>query len=251
MAAKFISDRNDFNYIKFFIDSQAAILAVENSKVSSTLVREAKIELNKASKNKKITLCWTKAHVGTVGNEMADAGAKQGGMTGTESLIAIPKAELNNKIDEYFVDQWDNTWHNYRGGRMAKQFYPKSNRNQAKYVLKLGRLELSRFIRLVSGHNGLFYFKSRIDPEINSICRFCLEKDETFHHLVTDCPAFNLSRREIFLTDEVKTQEDWSVRNMLIFSYLPGIREAIEGQTDLHLFAYMSEDEEEDEFDPP
>ena len=35
-ASKYIGEREDFKYVKFFIDSQAAILAVENSKMSST-----------------------------------------------------------------------------------------------------------------------------------------------------------------------------------------------------------------------
>ena len=127
---------------------------------------------------------------------------------------------------------------------MAKLFYKKPDSNQAKYVLKLSRLELSRFLRLISGHNGLFYLKSKLDSEINAVCRFCLNADETFYHFITDCPAFYQSRKEIFLDSTIDVDEKWSVRNMLIFSYLPGVREAIDGQTDLRLFAYMSDVDE-------
>ena len=134
---------------------------------------------------------------------------------------------------------------------MAKQFYSKPDSNQAKYILKLGRLELSRILRLLCGHNGLFFFKSRIDPDINPDCRFCLENNETFYHLVTDCPAFHESRKEIFLDKTVDTENEWSVRNMLLFSYLPGVREAIDGQTDLRLFGLLDEADSDDEFDPP
>ena len=115
-------------------------------------------------------------------------------------------------------------------------------------------MELSRFLRLISGHNGLFYFKHKIDPEKNAVCRFCLAEDETFHHLITNCPAYFLSRKEIFLENAIDENNKWSVRNMLIFSYLPGVREAIDGDTNLELFAYMdgsAEDDDEDEFDPP
>ena len=68
--------------------------------------------------------------------------------------------------------------------------------------------------------------------------------------MITDCPAFELSRREIFHDETIDTKDKWSVRDMLIFSYLPGVREAIDGDTDLGLFAYM-DSEDDDEFDPP
>ena len=49
----------------------------------------------------------------------------------------------------------------------------------------------------------------------------------------------------------VDVSEKWSVRNMLIFSNLPGIREAIDGQTNLRLFTGMEMSDSEEEFDPP
>ena len=115
--------------------------------------------------------------------------AKEGGVSGIPGMIAVPVSEVKTSVKEYFYKIWEVQWNNYKGARMAKQFYDKPDSNQAKYILKLGRLELSRILRLLCGHNGLFYFKSRIDPDINPECRFCLEDKETFYHLVTDCPA--------------------------------------------------------------
>ena len=97
-------------------------------------------------------------------------------------------------------------------------------------------MELSRFIKIITGHNGLFYFKSRVDPQINPVCRFCLENNETFYHLVTECPVFWAKRNEIFLDTLPITNTKWSVRDLLIFSQAPGIREALDGHTNLHLF---------------
>ena len=135
---------------------------------------------------------------------------------------------------------------------MAKLFYQKPNSNQAKYVIKLNRIELSRFLRLISGHNGLFYFKHKVDPLINPICRFCLQENETFYHLITDCPSFYDSRRSIFLDQTIDTSETWSVRDILNFSYLPGVNEAIERSTERRLFGFDDEgDSSELEYDPP
>ena len=119
---------------------------------------------------------------------------------------------------------------------MGKLFYSGPCSNKVKYVIKLGRLELSRFIKLISGHNGLFYFKHQIDKEINSICRFCLEKDETFYHLATDCPVFWQTRNDVFQDKPINDDMSWSVNDLLIFSKKTGIRQAIDGETNLRLF---------------
>ena len=201
-AAKHLITHNRYKYVKFFIDSQAAILALDSNKITSSLVRDAKLALNKAAANRFISLNWTRAHVGTEGNECADQKAKEGGKTGIQSMIMVPTAELKSRVEELVYKRWELQWSEYNGARMAKLFYSKPNAIQAQYVLKLNRMELSRFLRLISGHNGLFYFRSKIDKDINPECRFCLQSDETFYHLVTDCPAFLESRKQIFL-DEI------------------------------------------------
>ena len=135
-----------------------------------------------------VTLHWTRAHIGTVGNERADEYAKKGGLLERFQEIAIPKSEIKSKINNYFYGVWEKEWVQYPRARMTKLFYQKPDSNQAKYVIKLGRIELSRFFKIITGHNGLFYFRNKIDPVINSDCRFCLEADETFYHLATECP---------------------------------------------------------------
>ena len=119
---------------------------------------------------------------------------------------------------------------------MTKLFIKAPNKNQSKYVIKLGRLEMSRYIKLITGHNGLFYFKNKIDPIISPTCRFCLEEDETFHHLLMDCPRMRSNREIIFLDSMPDFNSNWSVRDLLSFSNLTGIREALDGDTALKWF---------------
>jgi ribonuclease HI len=65
------------NYIKLFCDSQAAILAINDPTNRQKTVLEARKSLNAvAEKAKYLTMVWTKAHVGTIGNERADRLAK-------------------------------------------------------------------------------------------------------------------------------------------------------------------------------
>ena len=248
-----LSQTQEYKFVRFFVDSQAALKALESKEVTSKLVLDTIRTLNIASMGRNVSLHWTKAHIGTVGNERADAGAKRGGLLNSPNEVCIPKAERKLRVETYFYEQWETEWNSYNKARMTKLFYPKPDKNQAKYVLKLGRMELSRFIKHITGHNGLFYFKSKVDPQISPICRFCLEHDETFYHLVTDCPTHWAKRNEIFLDKPPITNMKWSVRALLVFSQAPGVREALEGQTNLHLYgedhnwdSTSSDDDDED-----
>ena len=82
---------------------------------------------------------------------------------------------------------------------MGKQFYHGPDPQKAKYVIKLSWAKLARFIRLISGHNSLFYFRHLVDNDINSQCRFCLEENETFEHLVNDCTCYLVGRQDELL----------------------------------------------------
>ena len=156
---------------------------------------------------------------------MADKGAKQGGKMDLVADVGMPKCEIKQNILSYFYENWKDEWTKYPKARMTKLFLKGPNKNQAKYVLKINRIELSRYIKLITGHNGLFYFKSKIDRDISPICRFCLEDDETFHHLVTNCPRH---RNNIFLDEIPDFNSNWAVRALISFSNLTGIGEALD-----------------------
>ena len=254
-AAAALNDTPKYKFVRFFVDSQAAIKALQAREITSKLVLNTVNELNKAGINRNIMLNWTKAHTGTTGNEMADSLAKQGGKLELIEDVAIPKIELTGKIKEFFNTLWENEWAEYKGAPMTKCFYSKPDDIQSKYVIKLGRLDLSRFIKIITGHNGLFYFKSRIDKEINAVCRFCLLADETFYHLATECPRQRGNQIEIFLDKLPYTNTEWSVRDLLHFSTQPGIREALDGETGLHLYGedhnWFSDDDDTTEDEHP
>ena len=117
-------------------------------------------------------------------------------------------------------------------------------------MLKLPRLKLARFIRIISGHNSLFYFRSKVDNEINPQCRFCLEEDETFDHLLNACPRFNSARREIFQGDLIINNHEWSIQKLIDFSFLPGIDQALQGDTSLRWYGLQDGDSSYSEDEP-
>ena len=129
---------------------------------------------------------------------------------------------------------------------MGKLFYSGPDSARAKEVCNLSRAKLARFIRLISGHNSLFYFRNKVDPDVNPICRFCLEEDETFFHLVTSCPRFWNTRRELFQDSIITNDHLWSVNKLLEFSYSLGVQEALEGDTRIEIYRRHEDMEDSD-----
>ena len=101
------------------MDSQAAILALRSESISSKIVGEAKRKLNLLGTRCSITLVWTKAHVGTEGNERADYLAKEGGNSGDLYDIGLPGNEIKAEIRASFYDKWKEEWELYEGARMS------------------------------------------------------------------------------------------------------------------------------------
>ena len=81
---------------------------------------------------------------------------------------------------------------------------------------------------LITGHNALNYHRNKIDREIDYECRFCQEDDETTWHILTECPVFLRSRRDIFLGKQI-TDGQWTVPELVEFSELKDLALALEG----------------------
>jgi len=79
---------------------------------------------------------------------------------------------------------------------MTKIFYPKPDSNKAKKILKLNRGQLKKLIELITGQNNLNYMNNKIYGS-EDLCRFCEEEEETFDHIINDCPCFYLDRCDL------------------------------------------------------
>ena len=220
-------------YVKIFVDSQAAIKALANPLITSRSVMEAVDSLNAlADRAIRVTIAWIPAHRGLFGNNTADDLAKEGAESDrTEDKLHVPKplSALKNELENFMYEKWTQEWHNQAGMKHTKAFYYCPNKNKAKYVYKLARLELGRFIRLITGHNNLNYFQSRIGLWHSATCRLCGNSTETFLHFMYDCPRLHQARTDAFLGSLPSADMQWSVRGLLDFSYNPAINLAFEG----------------------
>ena len=80
---------------------------------------------------------------------------------------------------------------------------------------------MRRLIELITGQNNLNYVKNKKFPnEVSELCRFCDEEDETFEHLLNECPCFITYRREILQDKLIIKTLDWKARTLLELSLI-------------------------------
>ena len=208
-------------------------MAVGNAHVTSNAVGEAIESLNTlADRVRSVTLVWIPAHKGHIGNERADDLAKEGARTespGRRLRVGIPVATVKTKVREQARREWCDEWKALKMAHHTKGFYGAPNPGKAKFVYKLARLELGRFVRIITGHNNLNFFQTKLGLANSSKCRFCGSENETITHLMEVCPKFVSLQRDMFLGKLPTADMTWSVRTLLDFSYQPEINGAFEG----------------------
>ena len=213
------------------MDSQAAIRALGNTEIRSKTVIDTTTSLNKlAASCTTVTIVWIPAHRGHAGNERADTLAKYGARTvGPATFAYKPLRTIKNEISKIAYDRWTTAWQSLDMAQHSRSFYSGPDHNKARYVYKLARLELGRFVRLVTGHNNLNFFQTKIGLWHDPFCRFCGQGQETLTHMLFSCPCLSREASQIFPRDLPSADMSWSVRELLQFSYVPAINLAMEG----------------------
>ena len=189
----------DMKFLKIYVDSQAALLALNSVEIGSTQVKETIISLNQLGSMAKVTMVWTKAHIGTIGNERADELAKAGTSLGEINIrIPLPLSYIKGRIKEKMREIWAQEWVEYPHGWQTKQLCMTPSTNMTKKLMEMSRHDVGRLVRLVSGHNTLNYHMSLMTPGSSDRCRFCRESRETFYHFIKECPRLREHRAKIF-----------------------------------------------------
>ena len=112
--------------------------------------------------------------------------------------------------------------------RLSKNFLPCPCKNKSKEILKLSRSQMRRLIELITGQNNLNYVQSKVFPgQVRELCRFCEEENETFAHLINECPCFITMRRDLLKNIPIINTLIWKAKTLLKFSYVEGIDEAL------------------------
>ena len=87
---------------------------------------------------------------------------------------------------------------------------------------------MRRLLELIPGQNNLNYVQRKIYPgAISELCRFCEEEDETFAHLLNECPCFLTARRDILRKITIINTVKWKPQTLLAFSNIESINDAL------------------------
>ena len=175
---------------------------------------------------------WIKAHIGLDGNELADRYAKQGAAnTDIQIHSLVTRNEIKNKIEDACNNHWGAKWNLYKHCRQTKNFYPIPSPQLYRKTAQLSRSSLSTLIKIVTGQNNLNYLTNKIFPELTDQCRFCEEEEETFIHLLNECPVFNTFRNDLLKGSLVVGTVDWDPRVLVRFAQHPDIELALNARS--------------------
>ena len=79
---------------------------------------------------------------------------------------------------------------------------------------------MSRYVSLITGHGNQAYFMSKLEADINPICRFCGERNET------ECPRLRDYQVDSFLGEN--RAWEWSHEQILKFANCRAENDTIE-----------------------
>ena len=226
----------DPKYIKMFSDSRAALQALDSYQTKTKTVQHTINELNKLGTiSKRLTLNWIKAHNKHEGNEEADKMAKLAANCDTEHKpVPIANKLFKNHLKTAIYAEWIQEWKaDQNKFKHTKLFFPIMDPRRSKSLLKLSRLDLKLMVEIITGHNNLKEFSTKIKELDNVNCRFCGKNlNENVEHVLLHCDNFKTERNETKLKRFLPlTNGDvlqWSIPLVLQFFSNPAIRTIFE-----------------------
>ena len=159
-----------------------------------------------------------KAHVGIHGNEIADSLAKKGSTLGEgpSNELLIPKVKQTNEINNHFNKKWIKAWNSYDQARQTKIWFPTPDPKKSNQLLTRKRNDLGRLVQFFTGHNKLKRHKNIQNAKEDPLsCRLCYEDEESSFHVLAECPAMKIYRREVFqCLTTLPNPPDWTVNQV-------------------------------------
>ena len=214
--------------IKFYVDSQSALKAINKIFTDSQLIDKTKETLNELGTKNDITLSWIPGHSNYRGNEIADRLAKRGNKEktyGPEPHLPIGKKAEKTMLEGKIQSEQIKRWRESPSCRQTKLFFQGIRRNETKYLLGMSRVEIARTIGIITGHDMLNKHSFRTGFAMSPNCRYCEEEEETSVHIIGECPVFMNRRREMLGNFFLKEEDIIDLKLNRIVKYMKEVGE--------------------------
>lgn len=216
--------RRKYRYARIciFSDSQAALKALKSFTSQSKLVWECITLLKQLSVKNQVNLYWVPGHCGIEGNEKADLLARRGSSVqfiGPEPFCGVSKCLIQMELKQWEDQMIQSNWIATETLRQSKLFIT-PNKNVTEKLLSLNKKSLSILIGLLTGHCPTRYHLNKINRCQTGVCRFCDCEIETSQHLLCDCPALYVRRRQYFNKGILSPFEIWLENPNLVIGFI-------------------------------
>jgi hypothetical protein len=156
-----------------------------------------------------IELRWISGHSGVAGNELVDEEAKKASQGDSSEARLLPSfltdyilghsiAALKQAHLKKLQDVWRARWRvSPRYGKISKidPSFPFTKYQKA--AAKLTRSQTSVIVQLRTGHIGLNKHLARIKKADSPLCPSCHVAEESVHHFMFECPAYQNERHHL------------------------------------------------------
>lgn len=207
-ATDLILKRNETEF-NIFSDSRSSLELLRSPEVSHPIAYSIRANLaNIAGRGKVVRWFWVRAHVGTVGNERADALAKEAALKSktAANYSLCPVSYLKKRIREETVREWNQRYQNGTAAAVTKLFFPDAE--QAYRIITKIKLT-PRLVQVFTGHGGFAAYLCRFKCKDSPACVCDPEVEETVSHILTDCPQFGKKRYDLEMKiDQLVTTEN-------------------------------------------
>jgi ribonuclease HI/exonuclease III len=174
-------------------DSRSSLEVLSKDRIDHPIVlriRKQLIHLKGCGKD--VAFCWSPAHVGISGNELADAAAKNPTKKDSQH-VGLPYSDYLPLVRRKMWEYWQNDWNDNVTDKLREvksKVVPWGNPN-----FKNRRIETA-VARLRIGHSRITHehLMTNTDPRQCRRCNVIL----SIKHILIECPNFYKSRRDCF-----------------------------------------------------
>ncbi|XP_031341008.1 uncharacterized protein LOC116169121 [Photinus pyralis] len=191
MALKFVENNVNNNFL-ILSDSKSALQSIKNLYPTNSYVKDIHKILYKIQElNKNVTFIWIPSHIGILGNEEADAKAKEASEFQLQTVddSTVSPEDTKHFINTTIFQKWYEDWENIQNNKLRKiQQTP----TYWKPKVKLNRKQQVIISRLRLGHTKLTHkhIYEKTPPPNCDVCDIPLSVE----HILCECTKFNIER---------------------------------------------------------